>query len=73
MQYLALKQMIMIGVGIGVLGFLIGALFGSWLTLVRWRVQDGRDKRVLREIERRVKMNHGAYWRARLKMKGMWK
>ena len=73
MQYLALKQMIIVGVGIGVFGFLTGALFGSWVTLVRWRVQDARDKRVLREIEKRVKMNHGAWWRARMKMKGMWK
>lgn len=72
MQYLALNTLIWIGVGIGVCGFLIGAMFGSWLTLLRWRVQDGRDKRVLREIERRVKINHSAYWRARLKMRGMW-
>lgn len=72
MQYLALNTLIWIGVVIGACGFLIGAMFGSWLTLLRWRVQDGRDKRVLREIERRVKMNHSAYWRARLKMRGMW-
>ncbi len=51
--------------------FVIGGVVGSWMTLLRWRVQDARDKRVLREVERRVKMNHNAYWRARLRMRGM--
>jgi hypothetical protein len=51
--------------------FVIGGVVGSWITLMRWRVQDARDKRVLREVERRVKVNHSAYWRARLKMRGI--
>mgnify|MGYP003344943258 CR=1 FL=1 len=51
--------------------FVIGGVVGSWITLVKWRIDDARDKRVLREIERRVKVNHSAYWRSRLKMKGI--
>jgi hypothetical protein len=74
MEYLALKTMIWVGVGIGLGSFVIGALFGSWVTLLRWRVQDGRDKRMMREIERRVKSNHVAVWRPRLKgMRQIWK
>lgn len=68
---LALKTVIIVGVGIGMGGFVVGVVFGSWLMMYRWRVQDGRDRRWMREMERKIKANHNGVWKPRYR--GIWK